>query len=346
MTDYRVTYKRSKPAGSIQFDPSQEFVDIIHIPKSTPEEATQYLQRNMPYLDVLRIERLAGESAARYGEARYGESHYYAPSIMASGASVQWPDKPGLSSNLSTIGVSISEFVSSYSGATAIVQMLHTIGVDKNILSPLQKNIEMMRAEAERLTNELSKALDKQNQERLQQLATESEENRERQTLASDVVGELVSCNLLSKKKLSFEFFNCSPDIVNALHTPCRDEGDFRIKIGALANIFEIDLKPFKVRVKHVQAEWKLIKLFEVWASESSLEYDSKMLQVWKTIVDLRNATFPYHATDTRIVDLMRFFGQSFPPDYTKLWKSILKSLLVSITQFRDLLGQIAMQAP
>lgn len=341
MTDYRVTYKRPKPAGSIQFDPNQEFIDIIDIPSNTPEEATQYISSNMPYLEVLRIEKLLSEPPARYGEARYGESRYYTPSVMASGAQVKWPDRPDLSSNLSTIGVSISGFVSSYSGATAIVQTLRTIGVEDKILLPLQTNIEVMRSEAERLTNELDKALTKDNQARLQQLAAESDENRERSILASNVVEELVSCNLLSKKKLAFEIFNCSPDIVDVLHTPCNDRDDFKIKIGALANLFEIELRSLKGVVKEPQDDWKSIKLIESWANQNSWAYDPKMFETWRAIVDLRNATFPYHVTDTKIVELVSQFGQSFPPNYTGLWKAILNRLFSSIRQFRQLLAQV-----
>lgn len=339
MTQYRVTYRRLKPAGAVQFDPRQEFIDIMDIPTSTPEEATFHLHRNMPYLEISRIEKLNSQSPARYGEARYGQSYYQAPSVIASGAMARWPDQPDLSNNLSTIAMSISEVVASYSGASAIVKTLQAIGVGEQFLYPLQKNIDVMKVEAERLTSELSRALGGQNQKKLQQLAGESEENRERQTLASDIVQEIVSCNLLAKRKLSFEVFNCSPEVVNFLHTPCTSGDSFKMKIGALASIFEIELKPLKALVKDGRNDWKSIKLIEALANQNSWTYDPKIFEVWRAIVYLRNATFPYHATDTRIVDLISFFGQTFPPDYAELWKAILKSLLVSITEFRKLLG-------
>lgn len=39
MTRFKVTYRRLKPAGSIEFDPNLEFVDTIELPATTPEEA-------------------------------------------------------------------------------------------------------------------------------------------------------------------------------------------------------------------------------------------------------------------------------------------------------------------
>ena len=338
---FRVTYRRLKPAGAIQFDPSQEFVDIIEVPASTPEDATLSLARTMPYLHVLKVEKISDETLARYGEARYGQSTYVSD-VVASGARTLWPDKPDLSDNLSTISGSIASFVSNYTSAQATIDTLRTIGVDQNVLYPLQQNIETMREQAEKLRNDLTEAVGKLNRGKLEEMAAESPEHADRLVLASKIVEVLVDCNLLSKNRLGFEFFNCSPDAVNVLHTPCRDGDDFKIKIGALANMFEIGLKPFRELISNAKDEWKSIKLFEEWAKQNSLSYDPLVLEIWRNIVEMRNATFPFHKTDQRLLAVISYFGQSFPPKYPELWHEILTRFAISITKFRVLLSGLS----
>jgi hypothetical protein len=338
LTKFRVTYRRPKPAGAIKFDPSQEFIDLMDISASTPEEAMLSLAGTMPFLQVSKIEKTSDAPLARYGEARYDQSTY-ASNVVASGAKTVWPDKPDLPNNLSAITGSIASFVSNYTSAQATIETLRTIGVDQRILNPLQGNIEMMRKEADDLRLELTVAVGEFNQKKLQELAADSPANAERGTLASRIVEELVACNLLSKKRLSFEFFNCSPEVINTLHTPCVDGDDFKIKIGALANIFETNIKALKELVHNVQDDWKSIKLLEEWAKQNSLPYDPVMLEVWRNIVEMRNATFPFHKTDPRLIVIMTYFGQAFPPKYPELWNEILTRFAESITKFRILLS-------
>jgi len=338
LSRFKITYRRLKPAGGISFDPSQEFVDEMELPASTPEEAALSIARNMSYMHVVKIERTTDEAPPLYGEARYGESHY-GSSLVASGATTVWPHNETATGNIATIAGSLASFVSNYSAAQSNIETLRSFGIGLEILNPLQQNIVTMKTEAESLRNKLDEAVKKLNQEKIQELAGESPDNVERAVLATKIVDELVACNMLSKERLGFEFFNCSPDIINALHTHCKDGNDFKIKIGALANIFEIDLKSFRARVSNAQDDWKSIKLFEVWAGQNSVPFDPAMLDIWRKIVDMRNSTFPFHKTDQRFLLLVSYFGQSYPPNYPELWREILSKFAISTAKFRNLLS-------
>lgn len=72
---------------------------------------------------------------------------------------------------------------------------------------------------------------------------------------------------------------------------------------------------------------------------------DPDMLATWRNIVELRNATFPFHPTDQRFLELVAFFGQNYPPDLAKLWMDVLNRFLVSITKLRDLLSKLVAKA-
>jgi hypothetical protein len=340
LTKFRVTYKRLKPAGVIQFDPSLEFVDELDIQANTPEEAALSIQRTMPYWQVVKIERAADETHPLYGEARYGYSRY-SSSVAASGARTLWPDNSLTSSNVALATDSLASFVSSYSLAQSRIESLRNYGIDDKILIPLQQNVETMRTETEKLRSELNEAVKKPNQEKLQELAAVSSDNESRAALAASIVEELVACNMLTNQKLGFESFSCSPETINALHTACKDADDFKLKIGALANLFSIDLKPLRALIRNAQDDWKSIKLLEEWAKQNSVAFEPTMFEVWRKIVDMRNSTFPYHATDQRFLSLVSYFGQSYPPKYPELWKGVLTKLVVTTAEFRNLLSTL-----
>jgi hypothetical protein len=340
LTKFRVTYTRPRPAGAIRFDPNQEFVDMVDVPANTPEEAALSIERSMPYVHVVKVERTVEDSPSLYGEARYGQSRY-GSTIAASGASYLWPDNSTISGSVATITNSLASFVSNSSAAKSTIETLRNFGIDDKILFPLHQNVEMMRAEAERLRSEFSDAVKKLNEARLQELAAESPDNEERVALAASIVEELVACSMLSKEKLGFDFFNCSPDNISALYTPCKDGNDFKMKIGALANLFEVDLKPFRALVRNAQDDWKSIKLIEEWAKQNSVSFDPTMPEVWRKIVDMRNSTFPFHKTDQRLLAIVSYFGQSYPPEYPILWKEILTRFAISAVELRKLLSAL-----
>ena len=139
-------------------------------------------------------------------------------------------------------------------------------------------------------------------------------------------------------------FFYENIELISEIHTPCRSESDFKIKIGALAQLFEINLSPLRKIVKNPDKQWKSIKIIETWFMENAIEYDSNMLQVWRYIIDLRNASFPYHPSNGRIIAIVKFFGSYFPINYPKLWYLILDNFLTSIEYFQKLLSNILLQ--
>lgn len=260
--------------------------------------------------------------------------------VGTSAAIKKWPNNPQVSGTIIVVNRSISDLVSSYSASLEQIRLLEETGVDKSSLSLLKKNVQVMKAEADRQRQQLTSSIKAERWARLETEAKKFEETRERQMQASRIVQEMESSNLLSESVLSTKFFNPGPGIVDAMHTPCATQDNFEMKIGALANLFDIELEPLRSKVRDAKDEWKSIKLLEEWAKQNSLAYDAKMFEVWRAIVDLRNASYPFHKADTRVVRLVEFFGQDFPPDYSKLWKAILQHFLLSIDAFMDLLSR------
>ena len=161
-------------------------------------------------------------------------------------------------------------------------------------------------------------------------------------SIATHIVDEIRTINILFQNLTGTQknLFSEDIQIVNQLHTPCRTKEDYWLKIGSLALLFEREVKSLRKIVKNPNPAWKSIKLIEVWLKQNDIPYDLEMIQVWKSIKDLRNTTFPYHSGDARIVNTLQFFDQGFPPDYPKLWDSILEKFLESIRKFRaTLLG-------
>ncbi len=51
----------------------------------------------------------------------------------------------------------------------------------------------------------------------------------------------------------------------------------------------------------------------------------------------LRNKKYPTHPDDRQFMEAVRYFGQnSFPPDWTTLWETVLKAVVESLTMVRD----------
>jgi len=155
-------------------------------------------------------------------------------------------------------------------------------------------------------------------------------------TIAAQIVDELRTINILFNNITGIQnLFSEDIQVVSQLHTPCRTREDYWMKIGSLALLFEREVKSLRKLVKNPAPAWKSIKLIEVWLQQNNIPYDLELVQVWKNIKELRNATFPYHSGDARIVNILQFFDQGFPPDYTKLWDPILEKFLESLRKFR-----------
>jgi hypothetical protein len=262
------------------------------------------------------------------------------PSTTGTSAWITWGNRPNISKSVTALGQSIEILASTYTGSLEQIKALESMGANPESLSLLRKSVEIMKNEADRQRRELTSSIKTQAWPTLESEAKKSEETRERQLLASAILKELKNCNLLSGNVLSGEFFNLGPEIVDAMHRPCTSEDDFVVKIGALRVIFEVGLGSLRSKVHNAQQQWKSINLLEEWAKQNSLTCDDKMFEVWRAIVDLRDASHPFHKTDDRVVSLVGFFGQDFPPDYSKLWRAILLRFLVSLGAFIDLLSR------
>jgi hypothetical protein len=158
--------------------------------------------------------------------------------------------------------------------------------------------------------------------------------------LGSQIVDELVTINTLfqtltnSKLNLFREDVRITKDIM----LPCKDEKEFRSRIGSLALIFEAEnLKELRSILKG-EEDWKLIKLVENWLKKEGIDYEPDMIQTWENIVLMRDKTHPYHPESSETISLFRYFGQGIPPIYSQLWEAILEKLLESFRKFKGTL--------
>jgi hypothetical protein len=74
------------------------------------------------------------------------------------------------------------------------------------------------------------------------------------------------------------------------------------------------------------------------WLDERKIPYDRDKVKVWDAIIDLRNASFPYHPTNRKLIKLVQFFGQSFPINYVEFYESVLKMFLESLEMLQRIL--------
>ena len=154
--------------------------------------------------------------------------------------------------------------------------------------------------------------------------------------LGSEIIEEIVVINTLfqslmdTKIKLFREDIRVTRDIMMA----CKDDKEFRTRIGSLALLFESENLHELRELLSGQENWKSIKLLENWLNAQGVPYDPDMIQTWESIVKLRNTTYPFHPGTGGLMNLFRYFGYGFPPDYSQLWESILEKLLESYRKF------------
>jgi hypothetical protein len=124
--------------------------------------------------------------------------------------------------------------------------------------------------------------------------------------------------------------------VISALNLPCENEKDFSMKIGALAGLFEVDLDPIRTTLKvDIDPNWRLPKLIEQWLQENGIAYEASIVQTWRNIKALRNASFPYHPRKDGVVEPLLFFGQGFPVHYPDLYDRILDKFLDSLNHLQ-----------
>jgi hypothetical protein len=159
-------------------------------------------------------------------------------------------------------------------------------------------------------------------------------------TLAKMITTAIKNCNLLFHDLTNVPvLFKEDIQAISALHQPCSDENDFLVKIGALAELFQADTKKWEPILEKFDLKMKRGSTLLIrWLDERKILYDHDKVKVWDAIIDLRNASFPYHPTNRELIKLVQFFGQSFPINYVEFYESVLKMFLDSLEMLQRIL--------
>lgn len=158
-------------------------------------------------------------------------------------------------------------------------------------------------------------------------------------TLAKNITTAIKNCNLLFRNLTEVPIFREDIQAISVLHQPCSDENDFCVKLGALAELFQADSEKWKPILENFDPKMKrgstlLIK----WLEEQKIPYNRDTMKVWDTIITLRNVSFPYHPTNVKLIEIVKFFEQSFPMNYAEFYESILRMLLDSLEMLQRIL--------
>lgn len=158
--------------------------------------------------------------------------------------------------------------------------------------------------------------------------------------LARQITNSIKYCNILFQDLTKIpSLFKEDIQAISALHQPCFNDDDFRIKVGSLAELFQGSQNEWKAILKNFDPKKKRgSSLLIQWLKEQKIPYDQDKVKVWDAIIKLRNSSFPYHQTHKGIIKIVRFFKQSFPPNYVEFYESILRSLLESLEMLQRIL--------
>jgi hypothetical protein len=257
------------------------------------------------------------------------------------GSGSRWPNEPSRVGSFTFIASASAGFASYYSGARANLDSLKLVLSDRSLLEPLEKNIELMKTEQEALAHKTQEVVSAQAAE-VKTLRSEAEAISERGQLANRIVELMTNCNLMIGRLIpDFRMFRTDVEIVNELHKPCSGQDSFSVKRGALAGLFEVELDPIRKALRNPDPTWKSIKLVEEWMVSKGFADMNDLTEVWRNVVELRNAAFPYHETDSRILDVIKYFGGSFPIDYRAFWAGILRKFMESLEKLQSLLATL-----
>lgn len=159
-------------------------------------------------------------------------------------------------------------------------------------------------------------------------------------TLAKSITNAIKMCNLLFHDLTDVPtLLREDIEAISTLHQPCSDENDFRVKLGALAELFQVDAKKWEPILEKFDPNLKRAStLLTRWLDEQEIPYDRDEVKVWDAIIDLRNVSFPYHPTNKKLIPLVKAFGQSFPINYMGLYESVLKKFLESLKMLQRVL--------
>ena len=128
--------------------------------------------------------------------------------------------------------------------------------------------------------------------------------------------------------------------VISCLHQPCNDDNDLTFKIGALAELFQVNIGDWKPLIRGFKPWMKRGNtLLLKWLDEQQITYDGEKVKVWDAIIEWRNSSFPYHPTNKKLIKLINFFGQCFPIDCGQLYESVLRRFLDSLEMLQRILN-------
>lgn len=187
-------------------------------------------------------------------------------------------------------------------------------------------------------TSTSSSTKDKNKRKLIDELAR-TRKYMETTTLAKKITTAIKICNLLFRDLTKVPILREDIQAISVLHQPCSDENDFCVKVGALAELFQVDSKKWELILEKFDPKIKrgstlLIK----WLEEQKIPYDRDKMKVWDAIINLRNASFPYHPANVELIKLVKFFEQSFPINYAEFYESILRMFLDSLEMLQRIL--------
>ena len=178
------------------------------------------------------------------------------------------------------------------------------------------------------------------NEKELSEMLYRHQKYVETSELARRITNSIKNCNLLFSDLTKVPtLFKEDIQAISALHQPCFNDNDFRIKIGSLAELFQVPQNEWKVILKKFDPKKKRgSSLLIQWLNEQEISYDCDKVKVWNAIIELRNSSFPYHQTQRKVIKLVKFFGQKFPINYVEFYESILRMLLDSLEMLQTIL--------
>ncbi len=164
-------------------------------------------------------------------------------------------------------------------------------------------------------------------------------------SLAKRITSAIKSCNLLFVSLTNVPIFREDIQVISLLHQPCNDENDLNLKLGGLAELFQVNQEEWKPLIGGFEPWMKRGNtLLLKWLDEQKIPYDQEKVKVWNVIIEWRNASSPYHPTNKNLIGLVNFFGRGFPINYVDLNETILKMFLESLEMLQRVLNDAYLQ--
>lgn len=167
------------------------------------------------------------------------------------------------------------------------------------------------------------------------------------QDVAARITGAIKSCNMLLFNLVGVpaRIFREDIEAISVLHQPCYDANDFRVKIGGLAELFQIEPKEWKSALKKFDGKVRRgTTLIRKWLDQQKIAYNHEKTKVWDEIINLRNFSFPYHPPNKKRLETIQFFHGSFPMQYEELYESILGMFLESLEMLQTVMSNYSAQ--